>query len=72
MKGDSIFELLFGLGKPHHKTEYYYCKQELRESKYKCKIVYGDNIIIPIYPDVDASMHQKTLEEMLRAPVTIE
>jgi hypothetical protein len=72
MKGESIFELLLGLGRSQRRTEYYYCKQELNEVVYKCKIVYGDNIIIPMYPDVEPSLHKKTLEGMLRAPVTIE
>ena len=71
MKDESIFELLLGLGKSNRRTEYYYCKQELNEVTYTCKIVYGDNIIIPMYPDVEPSLHKKTLEGMLRAPVTI-
>jgi len=69
---DSIFnKLLLSVTTPDKKPNvYYHCIQE--DKTYVCKVVTGNHRIIPVYPDLPASMHVQVLEGTLNAPVTIQ
>jgi hypothetical protein len=70
ISGESIFDRLLGF--PNKDNVYYHCQKKTNDSKYNCKIVYGDHRVIPVYPDVPVSMHQQILEGVLNAPATIK
>jgi hypothetical protein len=71
---ETIFDkLLLSINnsKPDKKPNlYYHCIQ--KDKAYVCKLVTGNQRIIPVYPDLPASMHAQVLEGTLNAPVTIQ
>jgi len=71
---ETIFDKLLLLGNSRNPDKkpnvYYHCIQN--EKAYVCRLVTGNHRIIPVYPDLPASMHLQVLEGILQAPVTIK
>jgi hypothetical protein len=70
--GESIFDRLLGTDSSSPKNVYYHCVKDTPLSRYTCRIVKGEHRIIPVYPDVPASMHEQILEGVLNEPVNVK